>query len=110
MPVIAYNLLQEIAILTGGVEAFTNRCIEGIEACEETCRSSAERSLALATALNPAIGYENAAKLAKEALAKNVPIRDLAREKRLLDEKELDKLLDLRRMTEDPGEIGAEGE
>ena len=102
MPVIAYNLLQEIAILAGGIEAFMSRCVEGIEANEEACRASAERSLALATALNPAIGYEEAAKLAKEALDKNIPIRDLARGKSLLNEERLAKLLDLRRMTEDP--------
>lgn len=103
MPVIAYNLLQEIAILTGGIAAFTNRCIEGIEANEEVCQTNAERSLALATALNPAIGYEDAAKLAKEALDRGVSVRDLAREKNLLNERQLAKLLDLRRMTEDPG-------
>ncbi|MBN2562681.1 MAG: class II fumarate hydratase [Phycisphaerae bacterium] len=103
MPVIAYNLLQEIDILAGGIEAFRSRCIEGIEADEETCRASAERSLALATALNPAIGYEEAAKLAKEALARDMPIRELARANRLLDENRLDELLDVRRMTEDPG-------
>jgi len=103
MPVIAYNLLQEIAILTGGLAAFTSLCIEGIEANEEACQANAERSPAVATALNPAIGYEKAAKLAKEALDKGVPVRDLAREKNLLDERQLAKLLDLRRMTEDPG-------
>jgi len=103
MPVIAYNLLQEIAILTKGVAAFTSRCIEGIEASEETCQANAERSPAVATALNPAIGYENAAKLAKEALDKGVSVRDLAREENLLDERQLAKLLDLRRMTEEPG-------
>ncbi|UCE61286.1 MAG: class II fumarate hydratase [Phycisphaerales bacterium] len=106
MPVIAYNLLQEIAILTGGIAAFTSRCIEGIEANEEACQLSAERSLALATALNPAIGYEEAAKLAKEALSRNVPIRDLARKKGILDDTRLAELLDLKRMTEDPGAAG----
>ncbi len=110
MPVIAYNLLQEIAILTGGIAAFTSRCIEGIEANEETCRANAERSPAVATALNPAIGYENAAKLAKEALARGMSVRDLAREKNILDEQQLAELLDLRRMTEDPGVIGKEPE
>jgi fumarate hydratase class II len=103
MPVIAYSLLQEIAILAGGVAAFTDRCLEGIEANEEVCQANAERSPAVATALNPAIGYEEAAKLAKEALAKGVPVRDLARKKKLLDERQLAELLDLRRMTEDPG-------
>jgi fumarate hydratase class II len=103
MPVIAYNLLQEIAILAGAMQAFTCRCVEGIEADEEACRASAERSLALATALNPAIGYEQAAKLAQEALRTNTSIRELARAKKVLNENRLDKLLDLRRMTEDPG-------
>jgi fumarate hydratase class II len=102
MPVIAYNLLTEIALLTSGIGAFTHRCLEGIEADEEACRANAERSPALATALNPAIGYEQAAELAQEALAKGVTIRELAHTKRLLDEDQLNKLLDLRRMTEDP--------
>jgi len=102
MPVIAHNLLQEIAILAGGIEAFTSRCVKGVEANEDACRASAERSLALATVLNPAIGYEKAAKLAQEALKTGTPIRELARAKKLLDEDLLDKLLDLRRMTEDP--------
>jgi fumarate hydratase class II len=102
MPVIAYDLLQEIDILAGGIEAFANRCVKGIGANEEACRANAERSPALATALNPAIGYENAAELAKEALEKEMPIRELARRKKLLAEDQLDKLLDLRRMTEDP--------
>jgi len=101
MPVIAYNLLLEIQILANGVEAFRARCVEGIEAVKETCRRNAERSPALATALNPAIGYEAAAELAREALARDALIRDLAREKRLLSDEELDRLLDLRRMTGD---------
>ena len=54
-------------------------------------------------ALNPVVGYEAPAKLAKEALEKEVSVRDLAREKKLLDENQLTELLDLRRMTEDPG-------
>ena len=103
MPVIAYNLFQEIDILTGGIEAFTNRCVQGIVANEETCRANAERSPALATALNPAIGYESATELAKEAIESGVSVRELARKKNLLEESELDRLLDLRRMTEDPG-------
>ncbi|MFH1417560.1 MAG: class II fumarate hydratase [Planctomycetota bacterium] len=109
MPVIAYNLLEEIAILAGAIEAFTCRCVDGIEANEEACRAGAERSLALATALNPAMGYDAAAKLAQEALRTNTSIRELARAKKVLDEDQLDKLLDLRRMTEDPGLTGNRG-
>ncbi|MFH1748479.1 MAG: class II fumarate hydratase [Planctomycetota bacterium] len=102
MPVIAYNLLQEIDILTGGVAAFTSHCVRGIAANEAACRAYAEQSPALATALNPAIGYESAADLAKEAIARGQPIRDVARERNVLDESELDRLLDPRRMTDDP--------
>jgi fumarate hydratase class II len=103
MPVIAYNLLQEVAILAGAIEAFTRRCVERIEANEDVCRAGAERSLALATALNPAIGYEESSRLAQEALRTNTSIRELARAKKVLNEGRLDRLLDLRRMTEDPG-------
>jgi fumarate hydratase class II len=104
MPVIAYNVIQEIDILTGGIEAFTSRCVVGIEANEETCRLYAERSPALATALNPAIGYQKAAEVAKEALKKDVLIRELVKEKGLLSEEEIEKVLDIRKMTEDPAE------
>lgn len=104
MPVIAFNLLHQIEILARGIEAFTSRCVEGIEPEEDACRANAERSPALATALNPVIGYENAAALAKEALRRGLSIRQLAREKRLLDGEQLDELLDLRRMTENPGD------
>ena len=110
MPVIAYNLLQEGAILAGALDAFTDRCVEGIEADEQRCREGAERSPALATALNPAIGYEEAAKLAKEALERNVSVRQLARERELLGDVELARLLDLRRMTQDPGLAAEDGQ
>ncbi|MCX7047617.1 MAG: class II fumarate hydratase [Candidatus Sumerlaeota bacterium] len=103
MPVIAYNLLLMIEILANGMNALADRCIAGIEANAETCRIYAERSPSLATALNPAIGYHAAAKLAQDALANNALIRDMAREREVLPEADLDRLLDLRRMTEHPG-------
>ena len=103
MPVIAYNLLQEITILTGAIEAFTARCVAGIEANEEVCRKYAERSAALATALSPHIGYDRAAELAREALERDALIRDLVLAKKILGESTLRDLLDLRRMTEAPG-------
>jgi aspartate ammonia-lyase len=100
MPIIAYDLLSEISILTGGINSFTRRCVEGIIANEETCLRYAERSSSVATALSPVIGYLKAAEIAKEALEKDLTIRELVLEKKLLDEKELNRLLDLRRMTE----------
>ncbi|KPL07032.1 aspartate ammonia-lyase [candidate division BRC1 bacterium SM23_51] len=106
MPVIAYNLLQEIDILAGATDAFTTRCVVGIEANEDICRKYAERSSALATALSPYIGYHKAAELAKEALDRNIHIRDLVLEKKLLDEKTADEVLDTRRMTDPPESKG----
>jgi fumarate hydratase class II len=99
MPVVAYNLLQEIGILAGGMEAFTTRCVMGIEADKATCRRYAERSPALATALSPHVGYHRAAELAMESLKRDALVRDLALEAKLLPEAKLNEVLDVRRMT-----------
>jgi fumarate hydratase, class II len=100
MPIIAYDLLSEISILTGGINSFASRCVEGIVANEEICLRYAERSSSVATALSPRIGYLAAAEIAKEALEKDVTVRELVLGKKLLDENTLNELLDLRRMTE----------
>ncbi len=100
MPVIAHNLLFTMMILTNACRVFAERCVEGIEANEAMCAYWLDRSPALVTALAPKIGYAEAAKLAKEAVAKNVSIRQLVMEKGLLKREELDKVLDLRAMTE----------
>jgi len=102
MPIVAYNLLLMIEILTGGIDSFVDRCVVGIKANEEQCRLYAEKSAALATALNPHIGYQKAAELAKEALKQNQLIRDLVISKNIMDEKKLEKILDIRSMTVDP--------
>ena len=102
MPVIAYNLLQEVEVLAGGTRAFTDRCVKGIEANKSVCERYAEMSPALATALSPRIGYAAAAGLAKQALDKDVLIRDLALEKKLLPEGALRELLNPRRMAAVP--------
>nr|WP_200761046.1 class II fumarate hydratase [Effusibacillus dendaii] len=98
MPVIAYNLLHEINILATGVRAFTDRCIVGMEANEERCRYYAEMSTSVATALNPLIGYDKAAELAKQSFRENKTVREAARETGI-SEQDLDKYLDLREMT-----------
>jgi aspartate ammonia-lyase len=100
MPVIAHNLLVSMMILTNATRVLAERCVEGIEADAEQCAHWLERSPALVTALAPKIGYAEAAKLAKEAVAKNVTVRQLVIEKGLLKGKELDEVLDLRAMTE----------
>jgi aspartate ammonia-lyase len=102
MPVVAYNLLHEIEILSNAIDSFTRLCLVGIKADEAHCRSFAEASMSIVTALNPHIGYAAAAEIAKEYLASGKSIRRLVIEKGLLSEQELDKIFDLRDMTE-PG-------
>jgi len=102
MPILAYNLIQSCQVLRGGVEAFTERCVRGITVDRERCRRYAEGSMGLATALNPYIGYSAAAKVAQEALARGVSLRQVVLERGLLSADELDAILDARRMTE-PG-------
>jgi len=100
MPVIAHNLLFSMLILSNATQVLAQRCVEGIEADAAQCAHWLERSPALVTALAPKIGYAEAAKLAKEAVAKNVTVRQLVMEKGLLKGKELEEVLDLRAMTE----------
>ena len=106
MPVIAHNLFFAMTIITTASRVLAERCVEGIEADAAQCAHWLERSPALVTALAPKIGYAEAAKLAKEAVAKNVTVRQLVIEKGLLKGKELDEVLDLRAMTE----LGVPGE
>src|SRR6266571_5195790 len=106
VPVIAHNLLGSMMIITNATRVLAERCVEGIEADPEQCAHWLERSPALVTALAPKIGYAEAAKLAKEAVAKNITVRQLVMEKGLLKGKELDEVLDLRAMTE----LGVPGE
>jgi aspartate ammonia-lyase len=105
MPVIAHNLLFTLEILGNATRIFAERSIAGITADPAQCAYWLERSPALVTALAPRIGYAEAAKLAKEAVARNVTVRQLVIEKGLLPGKELDEILDLRKMTE-PGVPG----
>jgi len=106
MPVIAHNLLFTMQLLTNASRVFAERCVEGIEADRAQCEYWLERSPALVTALAPRIGYAEAAKLAKEAVAKNVTVRQLVMEKGVLKGKDLEAVLDLLAMTE----LGVPGE
>ena len=108
-PILGYNLLQSLEILTNGIEAFTERCVWGIQANEARCRALAEGSMGLATALNPHIGYGAAAKVAQEALARGVPLRQVVLERGYLTAKQLDAILDPIAMTE-PGIPGRRSE
>jgi aspartate ammonia-lyase len=107
MPVIAYDLTQSLYILANGIRAFTERLVRGIKANEERCKSLLEKSAGIALALNPFIGYEKSAEIAKEALARGLPLRQIVLEKGLLSERELNEILDPYAMTT-PGVHGKE--
>ena len=100
MPVMAHNLVFAMLILGNAARVFDVRCIRGIEADAEQCGHWLERSPALVTALAPRIGYAEAAKLAKEAVASGLTVKQLVEQKGLLQGKELEDVLNLRAMTE----------
>jgi aspartate ammonia-lyase len=100
MPTMAYNVLQSITILTNMLRQFTDKCVAGITANANRCNFYVQSTVSLATALNPYIGYAKAADIAKEAVATGRSIIEIAREKKLLSEKEINEILDPLRMTE----------
>lgn len=102
MPLIAYNLIHSIEILSNTLAVLTSRCIAGITVKQDRCRYYAEGSLALVTALNPHIGYLHAAAVAKESLETGKSLRQIVLEKGLMGELELAKVLDLEKMSAMP--------
>lgn len=97
IPLIARNLLQSIHLLTTTSTALKEKCVDGIEPNLPGCEASAEGTLAVATALNPYIGYDKASEIVKEAAASGGTLREVARAKGV-DEETLDKALDLRKI------------
>jgi fumarate hydratase, class II len=106
MPVAAYCLLESVALLAASTQNLARQCIAGIKATDRGPHL-VEQGLMLATALAPAIGYDAAAGIAKEALTSGKTIREVARERTKLSPQELDRLLDPARMTEPGVETGA---
>jgi len=94
MPVIAYNLLQSIHLLTSAANLLVERCVQGITANRERCNELVELSLAMVTALAPLIGYDAAAGIAKESVATGKTVRQLCVEKQVLPLDELNAALD----------------
>jgi fumarate hydratase class II len=109
MPVMAYNLLQSIELLSRAARVFADRCVNGIEANRERCESLVEQSLAMCTSLAPLIGYDKAADIAKESFKTGKTVRQIAEEKKLLSKAELDKALDPRRMTQPQADMVGSG-
>lgn len=90
-PVIIYNLLQSIRILSDGMASFNEKCMEGLEANEEVIQGHVERSLMLVTALNPHIGYEKAAEIAKLAFKENTTLKEAALKTGYITEKQYEE-------------------
>ena len=99
-PVIAHAFLQSTRLLANASETFAERFVARIEANRDHCEQQVEQSMALATALNPAIGYDKASEVAKTALAENKSVREVAVEKGYLSEQEATEVLAPRKMTD----------
>ena len=98
LPLIAYSLHESVHCLGQGARVFADRCVDGLKANEERCRQLVDQSLMLVTALNPHIGYDKAAQVAKTAYAQNKSLRAVVLEQGLMAEDALDAALDPRKM------------
>jgi fumarate hydratase class II len=99
MPVMAHNVLESIRLLAASAVNFANRCVSGIQADEERCNEMIEKSLAMCTALAPAIGYDAAAAIAKESYRTGKTVREIALGRKLMSARRLNEILDPVRMT-----------
>ena len=106
-PVLVFNLLQSLSMMNQVFQAFRVHCLEGIEANEERCKQYVEQSVGVITALNPHLGYEVVARIAREAILTGRPVRELCLIYNVLTEEELQIILDPYEMT-NPGIAGAE--
>jgi aspartate ammonia-lyase len=99
-PTIVFCLLQSMRSLTAAVDTLTRRCVTGIVADRERCRSLALNSIGLVTALNPVLGYETCTRIAKRALDENMSVVDIVREEGLLSDAQITALLSPESMTQ----------
>ncbi|HEX3818141.1 MAG TPA: class II fumarate hydratase, partial [Chthoniobacterales bacterium] len=104
MPVMAHNLLCSIRLLGNVADIFADKCVSGIVANEKRCQELIELSMAMVTSLAPKIGYDRAAEIAKESAKSGKTVREIALEKKVLPEAELNAALDPVAMTEPGGE------
>jgi aspartate ammonia-lyase len=102
MPILAHNLLRSLGLLAPTLRVLRTKCIDGITANEEICRAYFDRSISLATALNPFIGYAKAAEVAKEAAKTGKTVVAIVRERGLLTEDQIAKVFSPEGMT-NPG-------
>jgi fumarate hydratase class II len=95
MPVIAHALLEQVAVTAAAARVFAKKCVRGISANVERCRQYAELTGQLVTAIAPVVGYDRAAELFKKAMARDVPIRQVLLDEKVLPPAEIDRILDL---------------
>jgi fumarate hydratase class II len=109
LPMIARNLLESIQLLARASRVFADRALAGTVANEDVCRGYVEISPSMATALNPLIGYDKAAEIAKRSFKERRPVRELAKEMTKLPPADIDHALDPRRQTEPGLDLGGSG-
>jgi len=109
MPVMAHNLLQSVHLLARASEVFREKCIEGLQPNLDKIRRDAELSTAIVTRLNPIIGYDKAAELAKESMRTGKTVKELVIEKGILKREEAEKLLDPKALTESSADLLGSG-
>ena len=109
MPVMAFNVLQSIELLSRAARVFADRCVAGLEADRERCESLVEQSLAMCTSLAPVIGYDKSADIAKESFKTGKTVRQVAAERKLMPDADLNKTLDARRMTQPQADMIGSG-
>jgi len=97
-PVIAFNIIQSLNLLSDGIKSFNNNCLKGLKANKEIIDNHLNNSLMLVTALNKSIGYDNAAKIAKKAFSENLTFKEAALKLKLISEKDFDKIVDPKKM------------
>ncbi|MCK6555483.1 class II fumarate hydratase [Candidatus Binatia bacterium] len=100
MPVIAHNLLEELELLGSAARVFEEKCVRGITANVAQCRAYGERTASLVTAIAPVVGYDVAARVFKQSVAGDRPIREVMIEENLIPKERLDEILDLKKLTE----------
>ncbi|MGM0666997.1 MAG: class II fumarate hydratase [Bacteroidota bacterium] len=92
LPVIAYNLIQSVEILSGAATAFADKCVDGIGVNRERCRLNVENSLDIAVKLIPYIGYDRASEISKQAYEQNLTVRQVVEEMQILSEEQMDEV------------------
>ena len=97
-PVIAYNIIQSITLLSDGIKSFINKCLHGLKPNKKNISNHLNNSLMLVTALNKSIGYDNAAKIAKKAFKENITLKEAALKLNLISEKDFNKIVDPKKM------------